>query len=781
MTIQAQRNGKNESTRWIAGLALLLGGLNTAHGAEPPEAAALEEIIITAQKREQSLSDVSASVSAIGANELLNSQTSSIESLQYLVPSISFGNDFNFAKLFIRGIGLNSSFPGADPSVALHVDGAVIAQAGAQMGSMFDLDHVEVLRGPQGTLYGRNATGGVVNLITAKPTEELDGYARLTAGGPDTQVLGELALGGPITERVRARFAVRYLDRDGYAVNELTGREIDDARQLSSRLTVQILPSDSFELVLSGEYHQEDDASNALKFRAASFPNATAPTPPAVDLRSLAVQPGFSVASDPRNIRANVEPINDRKTHATTLTATWGLTDVISLKSITNQRDYEAEFYQDFDVSDYPGCRQPLVGPTSTCTLAPGTTRTAGNHWQPLYQHQFSEELQFNFDGERLHGLLAGYYLKEYIRIENHLGFNPNPHFSSDPADARAIFDGAMNVKTWAVFGNATYDFTEKFSLKGGARYSYEERDVASYQATAIPPAAAPVPSALGYPFRRDRDWSNFSPQLGVEFRPREGLLTYLTFAKGFKSGTSVIGEAGKEFVDPEKVDSVELGLKSRLLDNRLQLNVAAFYHEVKDAQFQFTFPQAAPPNFTTEMRNAAQIEGKGVEFEASWRPTKGFTLDTSIAWLDSKFTEFLAPNPLNAAGYSAAPGAAPLEDLSGNTTRMSPEWSANLHPSYEFSLGNGGTLALAANAVYKGKQYHTEFNDERLSSEEYTIVDANVLFTSPGERYTVNLWGKNLTDEFVWAGSYAVASTRTIGGTLLPPRSYGVTVGVRF
>jgi iron complex outermembrane receptor protein len=762
-------------------LAVLLGGLNIAYAAEPTETPEFDEIIVTAQKREQSLSDVSLAVSAIGANELASSQTNSIESLQYLVPSISFGNDFNFAKLFIRGIGLNSSFPGADPSVALHVDGAVIAQAGAQMGSFFDLEQVEVLRGPQGTLYGRNATGGVVNLITAKPTDEREGYARLTVGAPDSQTLGEFAIGGPFSDKVGARFAVRYLNREGYATNELTRRDVDDARQLSSRLTLQFQPSDSFELLLSGEYHQEDDASNALKFRQAAFPNATAPAPGQVDLRSLAVQPGFAAASNPRNIRANVEPINDRKTYATTLTATWQLNDVMSLKSITNQRDYEAEFYQDFDVSDYPGCRQPMVGPGSTCTLAPGITRTAGNHWQPLYQHQFSEELQLNFDGDRLHGLLAGYYLKEYIRIENHLGFNPNPHFSSAPADARAIFDGAMNVMTWAVFANATYDFTDRFSLKGGARYSYEERDVASYQATATPPQAAPVPSALGYPFRRARDWSNFSPQLGVEFRPSEGLMSYLTFAKGFKSGTSVIGEAGKEFVNPEKVDSIELGFKSVLLDNRLQLNIATFYHEVEDAQYQFTFPQAAPPNFTTEMRNAAQIEAKGAELEISWRPTDGFNLDTSIAWLDSTFTEFLAPNPLNAAGYSAAPGQAPLEDLSGNTTRMSPEWSASLNPSYEFSLGNGGTLAVAANAVYKGEQFHTEFNDLRLSSEEYTIVDANIMFTAPGGRYSVNLWGKNLTDEFVWAGSYAVASTRTIGGTLLPPRTYGLTMNVNF
>ena len=778
MTIPTQ-TGKNKHVYWLGGLSALLGGMSIAYGAEP-DADAVDEIIVTAQKRAQSLSEVSMAVSAIGADELASSQTNSIESLQFLVPSISFGNDFNFAKLFIRGIGLNSSFPGADPSVALHVDGAVIAQAGAQMGSFFDLDHVEVLRGPQGTLYGRNATGGVVNLISAKPSDTLTGYGRLTIGGPDRQTLGEFAIGGPFNDYVRARFAVRSLEREGYAENELSHREIDDARQLSSRLSFEILPSDNLELLLTGEYHQENDASNALKFRSPAFPDATAPAPGQVDLRSLATQPGFSAAINPRNIRANVEPINDRKTHAITLTATYKLSDVLSLRSITNHRDYQAEFYQDFDVSDYAGCRQPMVGPSSTCTLAAGITRTAGNHWQPLYQHQFSEELQLNFDGEKLHGLLAGYYLKEHIRIENHLGFNPNPYFSSSPADARAIFDGSMNVETWAVFGNATYDLTDRFSLKGGARYSSEERDVASFQATATPPQAAPVPSPLGYPFVRAREWTNFSPQLGVEFRPREGLLTYLTYAEGFKSGTSVIGEAGKEFVDPEKVDSIELGLKSRLLDNKLQLNLAAFYHEVEDAQFQFTFPQAAPPNFTTEMRNAAQIEAKGVEFEASWR-AHGFSLDTNVAWLDSKFTEFLAPNPLSAVGYSAAPGQAPLEDLSGNTTRMSPEWSASLHPAYEFSFADGASLQFAANAVYKGKQFHSEFNDDRMASDSYTIVDANIQFSSASEKYTLNLWGKNLTDEFVWAGSYAVASTRTIGGTLLPPRSYGVTVAAKF
>src|SRR6188768_3114727 len=172
-------------------------------------------IVVTAQRREQALSDVSLSVTAVGAEELANTNTNNIEALQNLVPSMSFGNDFNFAKLFIRGIGLSSSLPGVDPSVALHVDGVVVSLAQAQLGSMFDLDRVEVVRGPQGTLYGRNATGGAVNLITAKPTGEIEGYARLTVGGPDLQFLGEAAVGGPLSEKIRGRVAMQVLKRDG--------------------------------------------------------------------------------------------------------------------------------------------------------------------------------------------------------------------------------------------------------------------------------------------------------------------------------------------------------------------------------------------------------------------------------------------------------------------------------------------------------------------------------------------------------------------------------------
>ena len=230
------------------------------------------EIVVTAQKRAQSLSDVSLSVSAVSSDELANSNTSGIESLQNLVPSISFGNDFNFAKLFIRGIGLSSSLPGVDPSVALHVDGAVVSLAQAQLGSMFDLERVEVLRGPQGTLYGRNATGGAVNLITAKPSDTTQGYVRITLGGDDLNLVTEAAVGGPIIDGVRGRIAFRAVKRDGYGINEYTGSDIDNANQFSARGHLEFLPSENVNILLTGEYHREDDRSLAIKFREVSFP-----------------------------------------------------------------------------------------------------------------------------------------------------------------------------------------------------------------------------------------------------------------------------------------------------------------------------------------------------------------------------------------------------------------------------------------------------------------------------------------------------------------------------
>jgi len=378
------------------------------------------DIVVTAQRREQALSDVSLSVTAIRGDALATTNTTNIEALQNLVPSMSFGNDFNFAKLFIRGVGLSSSLPGVDPSVALHVDGVVVSLAQAQLGSMFDLERVEVLRGPQGTLYGRNATGGAVNLITAKPTPDWEGYARLTVGGPDLNLIGEAAVGGPLSEHVRARIAVQAVRRDGYGVNELTGHDIDNARQFSIRGHLEFLPTDRLSILLTGEYHGENDRSLAIKFREVSFPGVLTDGNPANDgLSALGQRTNAdgslaAFSTNPRNLRTNFDPINDRDQWALTARVALEASDQVTLRSITSYRDFRAIFFHDFDMSSYLGYPLAQTGPT----------RSSANHWQPVFEHQFSQELQANVETGNLHAVFGLFYLNETIRVENHIGYD---------------------------------------------------------------------------------------------------------------------------------------------------------------------------------------------------------------------------------------------------------------------------------------------------------------------------------------------------------------------
>ena len=763
---------------WLATASALMPGAalaqDQAAGASSGETDST--ILVTAQKREQALSDVSLSVSAIGADELAATNTTGIEGLQNLVPSISFGNDFNFAKLFIRGIGLSSSLPGVDPSVALHVDGVVVSLAQAQLGSLFDLERVEVLRGPQGTLYGRNATGGAVNLITAKPTDQVEGYVRLTAGGPDLNLVGEAAVGGPLTDTIRGRIALQVVNRDGYGINELTGNDIDDSKQFSTRAHLEFLPTETLSILLTGEYHSEDDRSLAIKFREVSFPGVLTDANPANDgLSALGQRINAdgslaSFSSNPRNLRTNFDPINDRDQWAVTGIVTLDASDAITLKSLTSYRDFEAIFFHDFDMSSYLGYPLAQTGPT----------RSSANHWQPVFEHQFSQELQANVETDRLHAVFGLFYLDETIEVENHIGLDVLTN--TDPF--RVQFDGALFVETWAGYGNVTYDLTDWLSLKAGARYSWEKRHLRNNTGT----GSAALNRLVLDPLQWDvsKSWNDFSPSLGFELRPNDDWLLYGNWSRGFKSGTAEIGSTRRlsatqplPFVDPEKVEAFEVGAK--YATGNLNFNLATFFQRLKNGQFSLTRPIPSPPFFTSTLTNAARSEAYGAEAELSWRPTTALTLNASVAYLHSEFTRFFSKDPLDPALFGPGGANVPDSDLSGNATRMSPRWSINVFPTYEIPLTNGGTITLGSNFAYRSKQYHTEFNDERLSQDAYVMLDANVLYEAPNRDFSVNLWVKNLTDELVYSGSFSVSTSRAIGGTLMPPRSYGVTVGYAF
>lgn len=746
----------------------ILGLCNTA-----PAFAQLEEVLVTAQKRQESIQDVSLAVTAVADERLVDGLIADPGDLQSLIPNMSVGSDFGQAKIFIRGIGLNSSFAGVDPSVALHLDGAVISQSYAQLGVFFDLDRVEVLRGPQGTLYGRNATGGSVNLISQKPTEEFEGYATATIGNYEKLDING-AVSGAISDSVQGRLAFSSKTRGGYGSNPVSNNDIDDENRQAFRAMLNFDINEDMSLLVSGDFATENDNSGQMHFidtyRAdnlrqlgiddeSNLPAGVSIDGNAITLADGSVEqvtrpaPGLGgYAADERDVASEIMPKNEKESKAFTATFDWNMSETWALKSITNFRELEVLYQQDIDQSS--NVNDDIQKNT-------------------IDSEQFSEELQFIYSGEKLRGLVGLYYFKEdLINDGNDIAFAmDNPATDRNERDFVYLF-GDIDIEAMGLFANFTYDFTENLALKAGVRYSDETREGDNFfRVNGGKGACFDVTTAANGNCQDKKSFTDTSPTIGLDWNIGEDVLLYASYSEGFKSG-AVSGGQRTPITDPETIESWELGSKGTWLDNTLRVNVAAFYYEIEDLQQSRSAP-SDDGTFVNIFENAANAEGKGVEVEVNWLLTEQFRLDGYVAFLDTEFTEFDTDNPLT-------PGSV-LEDLSGNAMKQSPELSWNIHGQYDLPLSNGGNLGIGAEVSYKDEQYFTEFNDEVDREDDYTLVNANIKYTSPDERFFVNVWGKNLGDETVYTGRFVIGSVVTIGGTLLPPRTYGATVGYNF
>ena len=671
-----------------------------ATAVEASDAAATGDIVVTAQKRAQNLQDVPLAISALSGNCIGPAGTSDISGLGSVVPNVSVGTQFGIAQIFIRGIGLDNVFVGADPSVAMHVDGAVISQSINQLGSFFDLERVEVLRGPQGTLYGRNATGGVINLITAKPTSDLSGYIRATYGNYD-QFVTEGAISGPLTSGIRMRLAARTEDRKGFGHNPVIGTDVDDANKRSVRATLDFDISSNASFLLTGELHQENDAAYGLHFKEISFPGQLVGSP----LYGLG-QGGY--AANIRDIASEGPIRNKRQTWAVTGTLDVGLTDVFTLKSITNYRKFYNNPLQDLDVSS-------VVEPTRHNNYSRG--------------HQFSEEMQLSFDARRLKGLVSAYYFDEYLFGDNRIGLNPG--IDVDPAlqSIRVRFMGDVKVKSYALFGQATYDLTDQFAVTLGARYTHEKRTGNSVTTT----PAGSFPSSPGGSF------NNFSPRVSLEWRPMADVLAFATYSKGFKSGIILTGQTNP-ILHPETVENWEAGIKSSFFDRMLTLNLTGFTSKFKNLQVGKSVPSASGTSINTIFENAAAAKSSGVELEATLRPVHGLKISVAGGYLDAKFEDYLSSNPLE---LNQTPPS-PTLSLKGKRLVQAPKWTTNLRASYEAEMEDGATLTFAGDLDYKSKIYFTPFNDERVSQSGRTLLNGSITYALPND-ISISVWGKNL------------------------------------
>jgi iron complex outermembrane recepter protein len=747
--------------RWIC-LVLLPAA---AFGQEE-RSGGLQEVIVTAQKREQSLQDVSLAVSAIDSSSLTENFVLSLEDVQHIAPSMSFGNSLGFAKIFIRGIGLNEQTTGIDPSVALHVDGAVINQPVGHFTSVFDLDRVEILRGPQGTLYGRNATGGSVNLITAKPTDEFDGYARATIGNYDLFV-AEAALSGPLTQRIKGRIAMRSNNRNGYGINEATGTDVDDADTVAARAHLQFDLTDDLELLLSGEIFDESDRALGLKYKRETFTDwSTLPPPRDAQTRPLGLG-GFPVRT--RNFASEFDPSSDIETWGTTATVTWRLNEQFTLVNIGNYREVDSTFIQDLDMS-------AVVNGVATTGQAPSIQTRF------ISSHQASDELQLNYAGERLNGLFALFYFKEGLIGDNRSGQTPGVR--SEPIQ-RVVLVGEGEAESFAAFTHLTYDVNDTLALKLGARHTHEKRSINNSGNIQLI-IAGMLANTLVQSLQDEESFDELTMLGGVEWRPREDALVYYTYSEGFKSGVGLLGQFETGIAEPETVQSHEVGVKSQWLNGRVTANAAVFHYNLQNLQLGRTLPDPAR-GFINRFENAAGLEGDGVETELSWLPTDRLRFRGAVDYLDARFTRFDTINQFN-SDLTIPPPMAPLlpvpiptTSYAGNRPRNSPEWAYSLSGEYDAPLASDARLTFAVDLSYKSEQFFSEFNDPVEGTGDYTLLDARISYAAANDRWTAAVWAKNLTDELVESGSFAVSLSRTIGRTYLPPRTYGVTFDYRF
>ena len=704
---------------------------------------ALEEVVVTATKRSVALQDLAGSANVLGAEKLGPGGIQEVRDMQVDIPNLSLGDQFGFARVFMRGIGMTSIDIGGEGAVAFLQDGAIVPRPAAQLMGMFDLDQVEVLRGPQGTLYGRGATAGAINMVTAKPGKELGGYLSVTAGNYSlAQFKG--AIDVPMGDALSMRLAGSLDSRDGYGNNIFTGSDINDRDASAYRATFVYDAGGPLTATLSAQYYEEDDNNYAFSYFGQSE-GSSIPVPFGVPI--LGGNTVSMVGGGFYDINSDQEPINDRDGQLINLTIDYALNDRWSLKSITSSQSMDRFLRDDLDSTD---------------------ANLFGQNNYTEESDSFGQELILNYSSDRLDVLGGVMYFEEELYGEvrvplTNLCFLLAPDACGTPVGdflngGNYLQDGDVDIEAWGAYVEANYSISDKWSVIAGLRYNYEERDgTGSFIFDAI---------SLNVPTNQRESWNDLTPRITLQYSPNDNMLLYATYTEAFKSGVINTGSTSPP-LDPETVDAFEVGLKGQNASGTLRYSVAAFFYDYQDMQISFVDETS-----TVSTVNAAEAENSGIELEVDGSLGNGFSFDFYLTYLNAEYQEFFNGDYAN--GFA-------ITDLSGNTLPNAPESTAKLGLTWEGAVG-GGTLTVRGEAYYQDDVYFTEWNREDAYQKSYEQLNASVDY-SWNDQWLLSLWGRNLSDEEVMSNNIITAplydSLRV--GAVLPPRTYGATVTYQF
>jgi iron complex outermembrane receptor protein len=705
----------------------------------------LQEIVVTAQKRAQNVQDIAATVTAFNPDMLEKSGINDAVALQLKTPGLVVSTNGSYGQPYIRGVGSDIINPGTDAPVAIFIDGAYQPRPTAAITEFLDVDRVEVLKGPQGTLYGRNATGGAINIVSHAPEQRFGADSTLIYGNYD-QMTFRGALNAPVTDDAAARVSAFYTEHDGLVKNLLDGKRLDDEKLWGLRGALKIDPSDAFSISLLAEYTRERDSRN-LSEKVIDSPNLPMP------VRDLAPLFGYAppvIPGDPREVNADFPQSQRMSQTRLNATMTWKLGSM-ELKSITGFTRVRTQGILDLDGTEIPFSYDREIGSSRS-----------------IFQ-----SLQLNSATEASFQWITGL---EYLREKASQNFDGRLPFFGPPSDipfgydspvAGFIWDSGIRTNAASAFVDGRWEFVPKWTLTGGVRYSWEDKD-ATFSETLIDPLGflTGTPGTVTIPAEPHRKFRAWTPKAGIEFRPVADTLLYLTATRGFKSGGFNLMNTGETF-DPEKIWSYETGVRSSWLDRRLRANLSAFYYDYQDLQVnQFS-------GITNLITNAARSRIKGVEMQIDARPVSAVGIDAALAWLDATYSHYLTRD-------ANLPGA-PEVDLSGNEMPKAPRFTATLGVDLNLPVQIPGRITLRGEGRYQSSLFFDQFNAPQLEQGGYTILNARAAYLSGDARWELVLFGRNLTDKVYRQSMVRVDNVLGTVAFFGAPRMYGAEVHYRF
>lgn len=766
------------------------------------QAQMLEEVVVTARKRSESMQDVPMAVSAFSADQLQAAQVDDILDLQRMTPNVTMtttgGLIAGAVAIFMRGIGNDQGF---DQGVGVYLDDVYINRTTGALLDVFDTERVEVLKGPQGHLYGRNTIGGAVKFISKEPTEEFTGHVEASVGEFDMVKVKANVAGPIIGDTLLGSFGAMYKNRDGIQTNTFDGGEYWSEDLQGYRGTLVWNATDNLRVKLSADYTKDEsdpsvpnrvglDLTSGLFGAGADF---------VLTGGNTYLGPGIGLVDGPQDVslptdidRVSTEYVDgfsQYQIEATTFAATieWALNDQWTLKSVTAQRSVDNTQPFDFD-----GSEQQFI-----------TTI------RDIESDDFSQELQLNFSSDSLQAVAGLYYLdgeqdapqqtQQYFRLL----------ITED--NFKDTYKAHNEVESTSAYFNVDWNFTEQWQASIGGRYTEDKKDE-SQQATVTRgfPAFAGLqgfpPEAVGFvrpgqesaaeqsplfaywasaytplgnstyqqvsfpePTQASEKWTEFSPSAKLTWFASDDAMIYASYASGFKSGGFQRNSGVSTTYDPETVDTYSLGMKSTWLDGSMRINGEVFFNDYQDKQLATVVLEGT--DLIERVGNVGELETSGVEVEVLWLPpVDGLTVGFNAGYLDTKVKS-----------YESADG----DKANSTAIGFSPEWTAQGRVSYDFDVADWGTATIGTDFSYRDDSYTNSPIDLNSFSADLQVQDSHVIwnailaFRTRDEHWRVAIEGKNLDDERVLVNSYVIGPIVT--GAYNMPRTWAVSVGYDF